>query len=150
VSGDYLAGAAITWTGASAPYLERLGPPDFSACAQGHRVILTDWDLARVPEMLWFQRLTAKASCALRTNSRYAHRNAALHGLGIACLVRYLGDASPGLIRLPVPEDDPPPEREIWLAVHNDLRHTPRIRALTDFLTDALRRQSGVLRPRPR
>ncbi len=29
---------------------------------------------------------------------------------------------------------------ELWLVVHNDIRHTPRIRAVTDLLAEALRR----------
>ncbi|MBV8653871.1 MAG: LysR family transcriptional regulator [Alphaproteobacteria bacterium] len=128
---------------ASQAYLDQFGLPDFTSGAPGHHVILVLDDLMGVPEMAWFRGLTERAAIAFRSNSRYAHRAAAEAGIGLACLARYLGDG-PAL----VPVDAPAvPRREIWLAVHNDVRHTPRIRALTEFLTEGLRRKAGTLTP---
>jgi DNA-binding transcriptional LysR family regulator len=128
---------------ASRAYLDRFGTPDFANGAPGHQTILVLDDLMGVPEMAWFRGLTERAAIAFRSNSRYAHRAAAEAGIGLACLARYLGDGS-ALVRVDAP---PIPHREIWLAVHNDFRHTPRIRALTEFLTEGLRRKAGILAP---
>lgn len=132
---------------ASPSYLDRHGEPDWQEGAPDHATVLTDADLMALPEMAWFRRLTAKARPVLRSNSRYAHRAAAATGIGLACLARYLGDDCPGLIRLAVPPD--PPVRELWLAVHNDTRHTPRIRALTECITVGLKQRAAMLHPPP-
>jgi DNA-binding transcriptional LysR family regulator len=128
---------------ASPRYLGAMGVPDFAAGAAGHTVILNQVDLMGFPEMQWFSSLTAQARPALRSNSRFAQAAAAEQGLGIACLARYLGDPA-DLVRLEAP---PAPVREVWLAVHQDIRHTPRIRAVTDFLAAELRAKAGILRP---
>lgn len=129
---------------ASAGYLERHGTPDFQEGAAGHHRILPGEELRSTPDMAWFGALTAKATLAVSGNSRYALRAACLAGLGLACLARYLGDGS-GLVRLAAPR--PPPVRELWLAVHADTAHAPRIRALTEFLSVTLKTKSAILAP---
>jgi DNA-binding transcriptional LysR family regulator len=130
---------------AAPDYLARHGLPDFAGGAAGHGVIRVEGELMATPDMAWFAGLTPNAMVTLRSNSRYAHLAAAQAGLGIACLAHYLAERHSGLVRLTPPA--PPPLREIWLAVHNDIRHTPRIRAVTDFLAAVLKRQAGRLNP---
>ena len=57
-------------------------------------------------------------------------------GIGIALMARFLGDAAPGLVELPC--QNPPPTREIWLGVHQDMRTMPRIRAGVEAITAVL------------
>ena len=128
---------------ASQAYLDRFGPPDFAAGAPGHQIILVLDDLMGAPEMAWFRGASERAAISFRSNSRYAHVAAAEAGIGLVCLARYLGDGA-ALVRL---DAAGVPRREIWLAVHNDVRHTPRIRALTDFVTEGLRSRAGRLAP---
>ena len=128
---------------AAPAYLEA-HPFDPTAGGEGHWLVLNEPDLMELPEMAWFAVTLPNARPALRTNARAAQRAAALHGIGIACLARYIGDTE-GLVRLPAPT--PPPPRELWLAVHNDIRHTPRIRAVTDFLAATLREAIPRLHP---
>jgi DNA-binding transcriptional LysR family regulator len=130
---------------ASSEYLAMRGTPDLAAGAPGHRVVLNDQDLIDLPEMVWLRAMTARAEPALMSNSRFAHRAAAESGLGLAALARYLGDNRPGLQRLTPPT--PSPVRDLWLSVHSDIRHMPRIRALTDFLSVLLRQEAGRLHP---
>ena len=130
---------------AAPAYLDRHGPPDFTAGAPGHAVIRVEEDLIGTPDMAWFTGLTAQSEITLRTNTRYAHLAAARAGMGIACLARYLGDPATGLVRLAPPV--PAPVRELFLVVHADIRHTPRIRALTEMLTATLKRQASLLNP---
>jgi DNA-binding transcriptional LysR family regulator len=129
---------------AAQSYLDRYGQPDFSAGAPGHRRILVQEDLLQMPDMQWFQTMTAQADVVLRSNSRFTQVAAAVDGMGLACLARYLGDGRP-LVRLPSPVM--PPLREIWMVVHQDIRHMPRIRAFTEFLTAALKQRARQLNP---
>jgi DNA-binding transcriptional LysR family regulator len=129
---------------AAPAYLDAHGQPDLAAGSPGHAAILFETDQAHLDEVAWFAGLTANAVPVLRSNSRYCHRAAARAGIGLACLARYLGDGH-GLARLPTPT--PGPSRDLYLCVHNDIRHTPRIRAVTDFLAEALRAESGRLNP---
>ena len=133
---------------ASPGYLERSGMPDWGGGAHGHTLVLTEPDLIETPEMRWLRSVAPQATVALVSNSRVVHRAAARDGLGIACLARYLGDGVPELVRLAGPNTaGPTPVRELWLGVHGDMRHTPRIRAFTAALRDGLRRASGMLHP---
>ncbi len=129
---------------ASAAYLDRHGMPDLAQGAPGHRRIVVHEDLAFTPDMQWFEAQTAQARIVLRSNSRFAHVAAAQDGMGLVCLARYLADPR-GLVRLETAV--PPPVREIWMAVHQDIRHTPRIRALTEFLMTALKQRARQLNP---
>ena len=129
---------------ASPAYLETRGPPDFAGGGDGHDVILAQPDLKGMPELDWLEAILPRAGRALQSNSRYGHRAAAQAGMGIACLARYLGDGS-GLVQLAAPTLPPP--RELWLAVHTDIRHMPRIRAVTDALAAGVRAAAALLDP---
>lgn len=131
---------------AAPAYLERHGTPDWAAGGDGHHLIMTEQDLVDTPEMRWLRAAAPQARMALATNSRLVQRSAARDGIGVACLARYLGDADPGLLRLSNPTA-PPPGRDLWLGVHADMRHTPRIRAFTSALLDGLKFAAGRLSP---
>jgi DNA-binding transcriptional LysR family regulator len=64
-------------------------------------------------------------------------------GLGIAVLPRIVADAEPDLIQCVPPKDDH--GRSIWLVTHQRVRHTPRVRAVIDFLYDRLSRHIKAL-----
>jgi DNA-binding transcriptional LysR family regulator len=134
-------GAAIY---AAPAYLERYGLPDLAAGSPGHRRIMVQEELLQLPEAQWFETLTSRADVVLRNNSRFADLAAAVNGMGLVCLARYLGDGRP-LMRLDPPHQ--PPSREVWLVVHQDIRHMPRIRAFTEFLTTALKQRARQLNP---
>ena len=127
---------------ASADYIARAGMPDFAAGAPGHHMVLSLDDIAGAPDAAWMQRTLSQAKVALRTNSRYGHAVAAESGIGLALLSDYLADGR-DLVRVDTPE--PTPRLEIWLAVHEDTRHTPRIRALMEALTAGLRARARQL-----
>ena len=59
--------------------------------------------------------------------------SACVAGAGVAVLPHYLGGAWPELVHLPLPDE---PKETVWLTVHKDLRHTPRVRAVLDFLVE--------------
>jgi DNA-binding transcriptional LysR family regulator len=137
-------GSLTTGIYAHPDYLARAGMPDFAAGAPGHATILNPPEAMALPEMQWFAGLTRAAGVALRHNSRYGQRAAAEAGMGLAVLSRFMGDPT-GLVRLATPT--PAPVRDLFLAVHSDIRHTPRIRAVSDMLAAAMRAAAGRLAP---
>jgi DNA-binding transcriptional LysR family regulator len=130
---------------ASRAYLAVHGTPGWSDGGAGHRLIALQDDLAGIPEAQWLREIAPGAMRCVLANSRDVQLNACLAGLGLACLPRYLADDVPGLVRLRSPTS--PPVRGIWLGVHRDMRHTPRIRAVLDILTTELGRRRGGLVP---
>jgi DNA-binding transcriptional LysR family regulator len=129
---------------ASHTYLARHGAPSFEAGAPGHAVV-QDLDLPDLPEMEWLRACAPRAATVFTANSRGVQHAMVAAGIGVGALVRYLGDADSRLVRLDAPR--PSPMREIWLGVHDDIRHTPRIRAVADALVAGLRRMHGRLAP---
>jgi DNA-binding transcriptional LysR family regulator len=59
-------------------------------------------------------------------------------GVGLAVLPCFIADLDPDLVRCLPPE--PSNERGLWLLTHERLRHTPRVRAVLDFLGERLHR----------
>lgn len=129
---------------ASPDYLDRYGTPDWAGGATGHRIVRVQDDLLDTPDARWFAELTAAAEPALLSNSREVHLGAVAAGLGLACLPRYLADVHPSLVRIAA---DTPPTREIWMGVHRDTRHAPRIVAVQDAIVDALASAKALLMP---
>ena len=72
-----------------------------------------------------------------RTNDTDLMFSAVQAGLGLAILPCYLGDRGSGVRRLTTILEN---LHEIWLLTHRDLRRTPRIRAVIDFLAHDMAR----------
>jgi DNA-binding transcriptional LysR family regulator len=84
----------------------------------------------------WFAEHARGARVALASDSRRIHQAACKAGIGLAILPCAVADRDPDLVCLL------PPERvlsiELWLVVHRDLTRTARVRAVMDFLADAV------------
>jgi DNA-binding transcriptional LysR family regulator len=94
------------------------------------------------PEERWLHELVPERRVIYRCNSTTSLLAAARQGLGVAVLPCYMGDGDPVLRRLDGPE---PPSHEIWLLVHGDLRRTPRVRAVIDWLDELVARARPAL-----
>ena len=68
-------------------------------------------------------------------------------GAGLAVLPCYLGDGDGELVRLG--EIIPALSTDLWLLTHPDLRNTARIRALLDFVADAVKAHRARLEGTP-
>lgn len=64
-------------------------------------------------------------------------------GLGIGHLPCFIGDAWPSLVRLAPPQ--PEFASDLWSLTHPDLRNTPRIRAVLDFLAEAITAERDLI-----
>ena len=127
---------------ASDAYLAAYGRPDVAAGSPGHRVLLPEDDAMHFPVFAWGASLTREAAIALRTNNVHGRAAAAAAGMGLATLPHFLARRH-DLVQVEAPRA---PDRELWIAVHEDTRHTPRIRALTDALSTGLQQRAEFMR----
>jgi DNA-binding transcriptional LysR family regulator len=128
---------------ASKAYLMGRGRPREGDWA-GHDFIGFSDPMVRSAESRWIEERAPKGRVVLRTVSTLAQLTSAIEGMGIAVIPCYAGDAEPELVRLV------PPSKcivhPIWLVIHEDMRHAARIRAISDFLADEMRKQARRLR----
>jgi DNA-binding transcriptional LysR family regulator len=129
---------------AARAYLDERGTPDWTAGAAGHRVVRVQDDLLDTPDARWFAECTKAAEPALLANSREVQLRAVAAGLGIGHLPCYLAHAHPGVVHVGTGE---PLMREIWMGVHRDTRHAPRIMAVQEAITAAIAHSRGALMP---
>jgi DNA-binding transcriptional LysR family regulator len=122
---------------ASRGYLEARGTPSApDTTLDGHDVLLFADTRAFSIENEWMERRLDGAAVALRSDSVSSIYSAVLGGVGIALLPQVVAEREPELVRVHT-RDEPEP-RVIWQMVHPDLKRTPRIRAVLDFLAIAL------------
>lgn len=99
-----------------------------------------DWlsyadELAHTPEMRWLAPQLAGRRVRLRSNSLDTLRQATVAGVGQAVLPCYLGDATPGLIRMSGAA--PVLTRELWQLIHPDARQQARVAATAAWLVES-------------
>lgn len=117
-------------------FAERDRPLSTDPLADHHFIACGDL-FRRHKENEWLEKLSGKARKVLRSDSTLLRLEATEQGLGIAVMPHLVAAASPGLE--PVLPELEGPSRTIWIAVHRDLRHVPRIRAVMGFLTQTIR-----------
>lgn len=121
-----------------------------SATYLARRTIKTPADLPAHPLLLpatgvepaWLQQLAPGVRPAFVSEVSLALAEAARADAGVAALPRFLGDQTPGLLHIPMPR---PPVEPLWLTVHRDLRQTPRVRVLFDFLAATVHTDRDLL-----
>ena len=130
---------------ASVAYLGRRGEPDADSGYAGHHLV-TMIDEGELPQhAAWLAEVANGAQVLLRTSNRETLLWAVLQAGGLALLPRFRGDAEPALRRLETPL--PAPQAEVWLAVHEAIRHVPRVRATLDCIAETYRRAAGAHNP---
>jgi DNA-binding transcriptional LysR family regulator len=85
-----------------------------------------------VPQQKWLTSVAGKRPIACEISDINGHLVAARAGAGVAGLPDFLADTDAKLQRLTYGGE--PFSRDIWMAVHRDLRRSPQIRAVMDFL----------------
>jgi DNA-binding transcriptional LysR family regulator len=120
---------------AAQKYLDTAGPvSDIDALDNHQFVVLETADVtAKPPQMITgIGRIIRNP--VYFTNSPAAQVSAVSAGFGIGVLSHRWAAMHPALKR--VLEDYEPMEVELWLVSHEDLRHSARIRALSDFIAE--------------
>ena len=133
---------------ASQDYIERHGDLDYAGGCAGHYLITQMEGIQDAKQTEWLAALAPRARIALQTSSHAAALAAAVHGGGLASLIRYRADREESLVRLKVPPlPSSIPKSGIFLVVHKDNRRTPRIRVALDHFTRWVRAISDRLDP---
>jgi DNA-binding transcriptional LysR family regulator len=109
------------------------------------RFIGYDETMAHAPEQQWLDRYRGQRGYAFRANTLSLQRDAARAGLGLAVLPHFMGRADPELAWLP--SEALPAPRELWLAVHPDVRRSPRVRLIADLVAEAVHGGQESLAP---
>jgi DNA-binding transcriptional LysR family regulator len=108
----------------------------YLASAAAWRYIGYDESQASSPQQQWLNRQAGQQPFALHSNDLRIQAQACAGGIGIACLPAFMAlehglkEAGSAGQTMSI---------EIWLAVHEDVRATPRIKAVTDFLQQQVR-----------
>lgn len=119
---------------ASPKYIARRGQPDSVEDLERHDWVGFDDTMAQHRAASWLAQVAPKAHFVARNISVLGLVYSAKAGVGLAALPTALGDAEPDLVRVlgPIPE-----LARIWRVLTTpELRHTPRVAALFDFLVD--------------
>jgi DNA-binding transcriptional LysR family regulator len=133
-------GVVVAGLYASPGYLKKRGEPRAAEDLAGHDLI--DDEESAYSLSRFMHGLARGGRIVLRSDSAHAQAAAAVDGLGIAVLYRYLGDPQRGLVRV-LPKQEL--THDLWLAVHRDLQYAARVRALIDFLVELTTREAGLL-----
>ena len=94
--------------------------------------IAFDQNYADMPQQRWLLGIADDRPVACELNHIGEHLIAVRAGVGVAGLPCFLGDREGDLVR--IYENVPSFARDIWVVVHRDLRKTPAVRAVMDFI----------------
>lgn len=93
-----------------------------------------DDSLRRVPQQEWLRRYADTRPIVLRSNDMTSLIAAIRAGLGVGVVPHYHACTETPLVLA-----DPaatPPERDVWLVSHPDVRRSPRVRAVAELVAD--------------
>lgn len=130
---------------ASDSYLATRGAPNFERQCEGHHLIAMSETLTKIPDVTWLPQVAARAQVIARCNGRQPMVVLAAAGVGLACLPRFIGDATPALRLVSVRE--PGPWRPLWLGVNRQARKIPRVRACIEFASQRFAALQPSLHP---
>jgi DNA-binding transcriptional LysR family regulator len=127
---------------ASRRYLTKSGIPQRGRGLAGYDLITFTGAPAATSPFFMGESLEG-ARVALRCDSPFVQLKAAANDVGIAELACLLGDTSSDLVR--VWPHEAPAHRTAWLIMHQDMRRSARIRAVSTAIGDVFRCQRKIL-----
>ncbi|HET6941789.1 MAG TPA: LysR family transcriptional regulator [Sphingomicrobium sp.] len=122
----------------SRDYAARNGVPRSRAQLKKHSFIGGGGGNLWIHYQNWLQQLGLEQQVAMHHATSGGLLSGVRSGFGIAVLPCVIADADPDLVQCLTPRRDH--ERVLWLFTHERVRHTPRIRAVVDFLYERLSR----------
>lgn len=125
----------------SAGYVQGRAGGNGSDPFEGDAFIGWDDRHAHLPAARWMAHALRRRPCRLETNTLSAQLAAAQAGLGLAVLPHFLARQA-GLVCV---EPQLGADQPIWLAMHADLAHSRRVRAVADHLIDLFERRHAEL-----
>jgi DNA-binding transcriptional LysR family regulator len=122
----------------SKDYAARHGAPRTLDEIKGHPIIGGGGGNLWVHYQAWLQALGLEDQVAMHHATSGGLLSGVRSGFGIAVLPCVVGDSDPDLHRCIAPRTEH--GRVLWLFTHDRVRHTPRVRAVIDFLYERLSR----------
>lgn len=91
----------------------------------------------------WAKQSKTSTATTYTVSDLQTQITATREGLGASILPCFIGDNDPSLKRMYA--DSTMLYGELWMLTHSDIRNTPKIRAFTKFMTDAIRAYTKLL-----
>ena len=129
---------------ASETYIAEHGRPEALENLGDHHMVLPDNETMRFYEPYFHKKGIALNKVCFRSNSVFALLNATVAGFGIGIYSCAMASQYPELINL-FPGQQGFQPIDIWLVTHSDLKRSPRIRAMYDFLSDLIKAKQDIL-----
>ncbi len=128
---------------ASNTYLAEAGTPQAMEDLRDHKFI--DWHFQEKGFVLSYvlQNMIESSQVVFRTDTVAAQIEATMQGVGIMLAPHYMVPENTGIERLLIDEVDQ--TEDLWILTHEDLRHTARIRAVIDYLAQAIKSDGDAL-----
>ncbi|MCJ2031283.1 LysR family transcriptional regulator [Methylobacterium sp. J-043] len=124
-------------------YLTARGRPGTRAALQDHDFVDYIDDLVAIEPVHWLLEVLRPSNVVFRSTSMAAQQTAVAAGAGLALLPLFSAKTNPTLV--PVLPDEIVVRRDLYLAVHEDIEHAGRVRAVTRFLSELFTREAEYL-----
>ena len=109
------------------------GPPDFQQLpAEQWTFISYDNSRDHLPQQAWMHQVRGHREIAFAASDLITQQMAARAQVGAVVLPTLVGDHDPSLVRLPTATEGP--LRDIWLTVYPDMRRSPLVKVVMEFL----------------
>jgi len=106
--------------------------------------VATEESLVGTPQERWIMQKVPDRHVVFRCNSTASLVVAVRGGVGVAMLPCFVAERDPGLVAL---EGLEPPDHELWLLVHGDLRNSPPVKAVIEWVDELIAEAKGALCP---
>jgi DNA-binding transcriptional LysR family regulator len=116
----------------SKEYLARHGRPRRRAELSKHVFVGYVDDLLAIDAVRWLDEVIMTPRFSFQSNSVFAQRNAALHGMGIVLLPTFVASGVDGLER--ILDNEISIRRDVWVSARTEHGHLARIKSVMAFL----------------
>ena len=97
-----------------------------------------------LPQQAWLHQLRGQRPIVFAASDLITQQMAARSHVGAVVLPTLVGDHDPLLARLPTPSDGP--MRDIWLTVYPDMRRSPSVKVVMEFLVACIEGENQLRR----
>jgi DNA-binding transcriptional LysR family regulator len=126
----------------SRAYLARHGKPRRATDLRNHDLVGYDEDLPPIPGVAWLRDPARGGRIVMRVQSVLGLVTSVRAGVGLAVIPCFIGDTEPTFERIGAQLD----WAAMWLVAHPDLLRTARVRAVMDWLADAIKDARSIFR----
>jgi molybdate transport repressor ModE-like protein len=108
--------------------------------------VVPDESLGHLAQAKWVAAYAPAQRAAVTVDSLLGMASAVRAGMGVGMLLTLLADADSQLVR--IAEPDARLDTDVWILIHADLKHVPRVRLFTDFMYARLKSSDAIVASR--